>query len=250
MLKSINHYFFAIICALGFCTLFVSLPATADVLQWHTSNIQVLRGLDYELGEEQLTIVTLEHANGWRYGDNFGFLDWTRSSNTGPSTYYGEISPRFSLSKLSGKDLSNGLIKDVLISTTIEKPKNKQARYLYGAAIDLNIPAFKFFKFNAYVRDNPALSGRTWQITLAWNVPFKIGQTSILAEGFADFSGAEGGSKANQLIVPRLLVDIGKTIGIADNKLYMGVEWQYWHNKFGISGVTESVPQAQIKWVF
>ena len=33
-------------------------------------------------------------------------------------------------------------------------------------------------------------------------------------------------------------------------QFYAGVEWQYWHNKFGIDGVTESVAQAQLKWLF
>jgi len=165
-------------------------------------------------------------------------------------TFYGEFSPRLSLSKLLDKNISNALIKDILLSFTIEKAKNLDERYLYGAAVDLNIPSLKVLKINAYVRDNPAFDGRTWQITLAWNAPFKIGNTSLLAEGFADIAGAEGSSEANQLIVPRLLVDIGKAMGVKNNRLYLGIEWQYWHNKFGIQGVTESVPQAQLKWIF
>jgi len=52
------------------------------------------------------------------------------------------------------------------------------------------------------------------------------------------------------MIVPRLLFDVGETLNMGDNKLWVGVEYQYWHNKFGIEGKTESVHQAQIKWVF
>lgn len=31
---------------------------------------------------------------------------------------------------------------------------------------------------------------------------------------------------------------------------YMGVEWEYWHHKYGVRGVTETHPQIQIKWFF
>lgn len=73
---------------------------------------------------------------------------------------------------------------------------------------------------------------------------------NFLIEGFADFAGGEGTAVANQLIVPRFLLDVGDLAGIEENTLFMGVEWQYWRNKFGVAGVTESVPQLQIKWVF
>ena len=45
-------------------------------------------------------------------------------------------------------------------------------------------------------------------------------------------------------------MDAGDVMGIDSNKFFLGVEYQYWHNKFGIDGVTESVPQLQAKWVF
>lgn len=115
--------------------------------------------------------------------------------------------------------------------------------------MDLNLPGFKFFKSNFFVRDNPNLSGSTFQVTLGWNIPFTLNGTKILLEGFADIAGSEGTTVAHQLIVPRLLIDLGELSGIQENKLWLGMEWQYWHNKFGVDGVTESVPQLQIKYI-
>ena len=155
-----------------------------------------------------------------------------------------------SLSKITGHDFSYGVIKDILISTTFEKAKNQGPQYLYGGAIDFNLPGFKFFAANAYVHDSTELDGQTWQVTIAWNRPFQVGETKFLIEGFADFQGDEGGRQPNQLIVPRFLVDIGDLAGYTPGKLMAGIEYQYWHNKFGLDGVTESVPQAQIKWTF
>ena len=220
-----------------------------EIIQWHSSNIQLLRGYNYEVGEEHRSIITLEHANSWVYGDNYGFIDIVKPDGKDHS-YYLEIAPRLSLSKMTGQDFSYGLIKDVLISTTFEKAKDQGPQYLYGGAIDLNLPGFKFFKANAYIHDSTELEGRTWQVTLAWNRPFEMGGVKFLAEGFADFQGEEDTSNDNQLIVPRFLLDAGDLMGYDPDTLMVGLEYQYWHNKFGIDGVTESVPQLQVKWVF
>ena len=231
---------------------FIFLPYSvmaSDWLHWHSSNIQYLRGSSYKVGEKQRSIVTLEHANGWKYGDNFGFVDIVFPDGQDHS-YYGEFSPRLSFSKMTGKSFSAGIVKDVLISTTFEKSKDQGLQYLLGGAIDLNLPGFKYFNMNAYVHDSTELDGQTWQVTLAWKRPFEIGRAKFVCEGFADFQGEEGTSNHNQLIVPRFLVDVGDLAGIRENRFMMGVEYQYWHNKFGIDGVTESVPQLQMKLVF
>lgn len=217
--------------------------------QWHTTNIQLLRGSDYEIGSDRRTIMTLEHANGWRYGDFYMFVDQAWLDNGKPE-YYTEPTLRLSLSKITGKDFSYGIIKDVLISGQLEKPKGLDMTHLAGFAVDLNLSGFKFFKTNFFIRDNSNLAGNTYQATFIWNRPFKIGNTHCLIEGFADLSGGEDFKKSNQLIVPRFLVDIGDAIGGEKNKLWMGMEYQYWHNKFGTDGITESVPQAQVKYVF
>lgn len=231
---------------------FFSMPLLAsesDFIQWHSTNVQLLRGTDYELGSQRRTVMTLEHVNAWAYGDFFIFGDqiW---SDEGSSTYYIEPTLRLSLSKIFDAKVSYGSIKDVLIAAQIEKPKNQDTRKLLGVGVDLNLPGFKFFKSNLFVRDNPNLAGSTYQVTLVWNIPFELNGTSLLLEGFTDIAGSEGTTVAHQLIVPRLLVDIGQFGGLKADKLWLGIEWQYWHNKFGIDGVTESVPQLQLKYLF
>lgn len=227
---------------------FIAQAKNQNFIQWHSNNIQILRGSDYELGSKNRTLITLEHANSWKYGDFFVFADntWPDSGNY---SYYIEPTLRLSLSKISGKKLAYKMIKDVLLSAQIEKPEGQSARYLGGIAVDLNVSGFKFFKTNLFVRNNPNLSGSTYQATFIWNYPFQINNTKILIEGVADFAGSEGKTVAHQLIIPRFLVDAGSLIGGKDNKLWIGIEWQYWHNKFGTKGVTESVPQLQIKYI-
>ncbi len=219
------------------------------LFDFHTTNIQILQGHDYKLGEADRMIVTIEHADSWKYGDNYFFTDFTLGE-----TRYTEFSPRLSLGKITGgkitgRDFSFGAISDVLLSGTLESARHHKPVWLYGGAVDFNAPGFTFFQVNAYVRDNPALSGHTWQTTISWNAPLEPGRSRFVFEGYADIAGSEGAASAYQLAAPMFLLDLGHYAG-KDNKIYAGVEWQYWHNKFGQSGVTESVPQVMVKWVF
>lgn len=239
--------FFILVCVISCVP--ISHAVGSDIFLWQSSNVQFLRGHDFELGEEQRSIVTLEHAHSHVYGDTFAFLDVIKPDGE-DRDYYLEISPRLSLSKMSGVSISNQIIKDILISTTFEKAKDQGPQYLYGVAVDLNVPNFKFFKVNAYIHDSTELTGDTWQVTLAWNKSFNLGDLKFLAEGFADFQGGEGGRHSNQLVVPRLLWDMSDVLGYSENTFMVGLEYSYWHNKFGLKGVTESVPQLQAKWSF
>ncbi len=220
-----------------------------NIVQWQTTNVQALRGFDYELGSKQRTIMTIEHANRWTYGDFYMFADLT-FPDQGQFFFYVEPTLRFSLGKIAGRDLTFGVVKDVYLAVNAELPKAARVRLLAGVSADLDLPGFKFFKVNMLSRDNLALPGSTYQLTVVWKRPFQIGKARFLVEGFADFAGHEDIAVANQLIVPRFLLDAGSLVGGAENKLFVGVEWQYWRNKFGVSGVTESAPQIQIKWVF
>jgi len=122
--------------------MFAPAPACADdLLQWHSENVQLLHGSNYELGDVDRTIVTLEHANSWAYGDTFAFVDLTFVDD---NSLYGELSPRLSLSRISGQDLSWGPIKDVLIAGTYEFGDEGYEAYLIGGAVDLNVPGFTF----------------------------------------------------------------------------------------------------------
>ncbi|WP_291842427.1 hypothetical protein [Maricaulis sp.] len=243
MLRNMLNILFAIAGALG-----VAGTAPADgPITWHSENIQLLKGFDYELGPEARTIMTLEHAHRSDWGDVFVFADITFEPD-GDIQAYGEITPRLSLSRLSGRAWSAGPVSDVLLALNYERGEQGVERYLGGIAADLDIEGFRVFRVHAFLRDDPRRDGTTGQLTIVWNRPFTLGEEQFLAEGFADIAGAEGSGVANQLVVPRLLWDVGAHYGTA-GRIWLGLEWQYWHNKFGVDGVTESVPQVQLKWV-
>lgn len=226
-------------------------PALAGSAVWSTTNVQFLYGEDFELGDSIRTTLTVEHANGWKYGDNFFFLDVenpNRNGNNSSTSLYAEFSPRLSIGKISGADLSFGPIKDLLLAGTVEMG-NGFHNYLYGLGLSLDLPKFAYFDLNVYVRNSLSQEGTTYQVTPCWALPFSLGSSNLLFEGFADIAGSEGSAASNIDFQPRLLVDVGNYAGAPDN-LWAGIEYIYWHNKFGVDGVDEHNPQAMVKWVF
>ncbi|MFT6550743.1 MAG: nucleoside-specific outer membrane channel protein Tsx [Zhongshania marina] len=245
-------------------SLLLGSQAMAGAAQWSSTNIQYLAGSSYESiffdsgagklssKEDSNSIITIEHVNGWKYGDNFLFVDITNpdSSDAGaPTGYYGEISPRLSFSKMTGKDLSAGIVKDVLITTTAEIGQGFHT-YLYGLAVDLDIFSMPVFQINYYVRNETKYGADTGsQVTLVWLKPFDIGALSLTFEGFFDYAFDMDHAEDNIVTGPRLLLDLGKLWGAA-GVLQAGVEYQIWRNKFGIDGIDEDVAQAMVKWIW
>lgn len=225
--------------------------ASAGMTQWSTTSILYQYGTSFELGDENRSLMTFEHANGWTYGDNFFFFDVENAERDGDSTQtnlYGEFSPRLSAGKILKKDLSFSIVKDVLLAGTIEMGSGFH-NYLYGVGFSLNIPKFSYFDLNVYIRDNQNQSGTTYQITPVWGLPFNLGPLKMLFEGFADIAGEEGDNSSNIDFQPRLFVDVGNFWGTPDS-LFVGTEYIYWHNKYGIKGLNEHNATLAVKWTF
>lgn len=229
---------------------FAATEAHAGATLWNETNIQVLWGGQFKdpFANTQRTqsTMTVEHANAWKYGDTFLFFDVTDSEKD-DTAIYGELSPRLSLGKISGRDLSAPLVKDVLVAGTVEMGQGFR-HYLYGMGLSLNLPGFNFADLNVYVRNDPKESGSTYQVTPCWQLPFTVGKADMIFEGFTDIAGGEGDLSFNIDAQPRLLLDLGK-FWDAPKSVYVGTEFIYWHNKFGVKGVNEYAPQAMVKFV-
>ncbi|WP_321276904.1 DUF5020 family protein [Thiomicrorhabdus indica] len=182
------------------------------------------------------------------------FIDVTDPNGDGANEtqWYGEYSPSLSLSKISGKDLSFGFVKDVSLAGTLEMGQFTDAK-LVGFTFDLDIPTVPVASVSLYQRFSKknGNSDSAPQVTLVWMKPFSIGPTNWVFEGFLDYAWAEKdvGKVANMMTAPRLWLDTGALLG-SPKKLYAGVEYQMWNNKFGVDGVDERVPQLSIKYTF
>ncbi len=224
---------------------------TAFAQEFNAFNAQILRASGYKLGRYRATTLTGEWANAWRYGDNFAFVD-VASPFGEEWVAYGEWSPRLSLSKLSGREISAGPLRDVLLAGNVQQAGSVTV-WLGGVGVDLDIAGFDFFKVNVYRKDIPGFSGTSRQLEMSWRRTFVTGPVHWEFGGFLDWASAEGDrnsgaySHPNLLSQPQLMFDLGRLLGGAPNRILAGVEWQIWRNKFGVDGFDESVLQAALK---
>ncbi len=227
-----------------------ALPLQAKVL-WQDWRLTYLHGEHYRLGDAKRQVYTFEHAAGTSWGDSFFFLDHMRSANGGRSNY-AEWAPRVSLAKITGNTWQYALVKDVLLAGQIEM-SSVATNHLFGIGLDLAIPGLQFFQLNGYRRDNDHVADN-WQLTLVWARSFKLGQQQFLYDGFLDWASTSADQAANINITSQLKWLASDMLGIT-SKLYLGVEYVYWRNKFGVADSpalrsNESNINLLIKWHF
>lgn len=223
--------------------------AEDDWVLFSDTSLSLLSGTNFELPGNNISTLTLEHVSGWKWGDLFLFfdaLDYHSNPGTGGS-WYGEFSPRFSLSKLGGLNFGEGgFINDLLISTTFERGKNGVEALLIGGAVDFNMPGFKFFKVNAYARKDTSRGAGfdDMQWTLSWAYPVKAGSEKFMLDGFVDYVVGWGPQETALHAVTQVKWDIGEKIGLGKT-VYLGAEIDIWDNQFGVKD-TPSLDSDQI----
>ena len=176
-------------------SLLAAAPAMAgDIFQWQSNSLTYLNGRDFTVNPEIQQTFTFEHADSWKYGDNFLFVDkifynGKKDANAGDNTYYGEISPRLSMGKIFGQKFEFGPITDVLLAATYEFGEGDNESYLIGPAFDLKIPGFDYFQLNFYQRhtEGNRPGDGVWQITPVWSYTIPVGKSDVLIDGFMDW---------------------------------------------------------------
>lgn len=255
---------FGAVAMLSAAALAASLGATAARADnFATTEIQLLYGDGFKLGRdgfsgtERLT-ATLEHFSTWAYGDNFFFVDYNRDfDGAGSKTdEYGEYWGHLSASKIFGFDFGNSIIRDVNLGFGINAGTDLTI-LAYGPRVDFNIPGFNVLTLGFYGYNNvDDPFGRsldtTYQATVVWNAPLiQQGRINLWTQGFVDFIGDQGSGVDDQIVFqPQLRLDLGQALGRTAGKVEVGVEYAYFDNKFGVTGVEDNVLQALLVFNF
>ncbi|GAA5138104.1 outer membrane protein OmpK [Thalassotalea piscium] len=221
----------------------ISGNASAE-MQWSDFSLSYLSGSQYEVGDDSRQFLTVEHASGHNWGDTFYFYDRSKSKN-GTLESYAEFSPRLSLSYFTGSDLSTGIINDVFIASTWEQGAFFD-NYLLGLGVSLNIPGFNYLKANIYQANNSA-SDNDQMLTMTFAYPFKLGNADFLYDGFLDWSTSSDTQASEMNFTTQLKYNVGGALG-SKSPVYLGVEYAFWNNKYGISGVDERSVSLLFKW--
>lgn len=229
-------------------------------------DVQLLYGTSFNEpdvdGDISKGLVTFENAAGWKWGSSYAFVDLLRSysaADQDATEVYGEWYPSASLRALSGRSPGDGFVRDVSVTLALNagvRSTGPQAFVMLpGFTADLAVPGFKFFTLGVYAYidrskfegEEFGARGTSFQITPSWSVPFHVGRASFVLDGFADYIGSHGELDYQFLAQPQLKIDASPLWG-KEGQLFVGVEWQVWQNKYGVSGLDESVPQVLVFW--
>ncbi|WP_417583691.1 hypothetical protein [Nitrincola sp.] len=212
-------------------------------------------------------VLTLGHASGYDYGQNFFNLDMLQSdkkdaasgSDNGATEFYLTYRHQLYISKLLDADFSFGPVKDVSLTAGFDlNTKNtafapRKRMFVVGPTFKMDVPGFMDVSFlAAYETNHCGLSacgapGNTndidfdpyYLMSIAWGIPFEIKGAPLRFQGFANFISSKGDNnfgnetKPETLIRPALMLDVGRYVLGRDNTLRVGVGYEYWRNKFG-----------------
>ena len=96
-------------------------------------------------------------------------------------------------------------------------------------------PAWDFVQLNVYQRIPNHNPGNTVQVTAVWKYSRPMGKTTFIFDGFLDWVVNDDGPYSKNLhFCPQVKFDIGTLWGWDPNRLNVGVEYDYWSNKYGI----------------
>lgn len=247
------------------CLLSMIAPRLATAADWSNTELHIQFGeLDIPSfaggGSSDHTIFTLQHASGWKYGDNFFFFDMLNSDSPAfqDQDSYAEWYTNFSLGKIKGEKVSFGFVNDIgLIMGFNWAADAKVRKYLPGVRFSVDIPGFAFANVDvmAYIDDSEGVArggapkeDDSFLVDFNFKRPFKIGEENFSVEGHIEYAGErdnEFGGKVESWIFAQ-----PQFRWYPNDNVAVGIEYQFWNNKLGDAATDESAVQALFVWAF
>ena len=241
----------------------------AYAADWSDTELQLLHGSKFHETSNAVDVVksilTLNHASAYKYGRNNFFVDILKSngSDNNSGEVYSEFYTTLSMAKLGGLDWSQHGVKDIGATAGINFGSKSDSFganrrvLLLGPTIDFDVPGFLFLNVSllAYRDSSTSVTAghlcgskkTTLQVTPTWSLPFSIGDAKFSFEGYADYIAKHGTCAKQALAQPQLRWDIGHHLG-KPGTVFVGIEYQYWKNKYGDRTIQEHFPQLLLVW--
>ncbi len=253
-----------------------SMPAHA--LDWSDNSIGYRYGTrfaePFHTEDISKNIVNFQHASGYKYGTNFLNVDllMSDSKDDNAKEVYVVYRNTLDIGKISGKDLSFGPARGVGLTLGFDwNTKNdngyasKKRMWVVGPTLMLDVPGFLNVSVLALFESNKpqGVPGRyTYDthpmLNLAWGIP--LGSSGLAFEGYMNYIAAKGKNEFGGSTSPevnfdgQIMYDVGTPMGLGKNKLRVGLEYQYWRNKFGnpntVSGSLANTPMVRAEYHF
>jgi nucleoside-specific outer membrane channel protein Tsx len=219
-------------------------------------------------------IFALTHVSGYKYGSNYFNVDLLQSDESDPASLtqtegaqeaYVVYRHTFDIGALRGAPIAFGPVKGVGATvgfdwnTKNDVGYNSRKRMLVaGPTLMWNVPAGFLNTSLLLLRESNAPSGAfppisnvrgryTYDnhamLSVTWAIPVPLNER-LSFEGYANYIGAKGrdevgfatGAETN--IDMTLMYDIGFHFNQPKNRFRVGLEYQFWNNKFGNTRAT------------
>ena len=273
--------------AMGMCLTSVVLAVSAlssmaaHAEEWSDDSLSVRYGTKFaepfNSQDISKTIYNFTHVGGYKYGTNFVSIDMLMSNATDNDSQEAYIVYRNTIDagKVSGKDLAWGPARGFGATVGFDwNTKNdpgyssRKRMYVVGPTVMMDVPGFLNISVLALWESNQPLNGtvriaryeyRTHpMLNATWGIP--IGTSGFAFEGYVDYIAAKGTNEFGGGTAPELnfdgevMYDLGSRIGMGKNTLRVGLEYQYWRNKFGnpstVPGSLAKTPMLRAEYHF
>ena len=249
--------------------------ATAGAADWSDTSISWRYGSRFAepFNPEHIKkhIFALTHASGYKYGSNFFNVDLLQSDETDPASLqqnegaqeaYVVYRHTLDIGALRGTEMRYGPVKGVGLTlgfdwnTKNDVGYNSRKRMLVaGPTLMWDVPGFLNTSL-LVLRESNAPSGAfapisnvngryTYDTHAALSVNWAIPVAERFSfEGYGLFIGAKGrdevgnGTGAETNVDMALMYDMSSHFGQPKNRLRVGLEYQFWNNKFGNTSAT------------
>jgi nucleoside-specific outer membrane channel protein Tsx len=213
---------------LALSLILVAISSLVHSVNFRDGSLSYLHGNNYKVEPDQQKTVTLEYVAAWDNWDMFMFVEEKQFSSSG-SSVYGEFSPRLKLLTMN----DSSWLKKISLATTFERGQNNLKTDLYGLGFDFKVEGFNFLNTNIYLRDDRNKSGKAYQVTTVWAYPFSIVEVPIVFDGFIDWIISSTETHESFHFGPQIKIDMKKWLNTS-HQWYLGIEYDYWADKFGI----------------
>jgi nucleoside-specific outer membrane channel protein Tsx len=236
-------------------------------------------------------IVNLNHISGYKYGTNFFNADFLMSddkdpagagSGNGAQEVYVVYRHMVDLEKVTGTPYKFGPVRGLGVTAGFDFNTKSDAGYnskkrmlVAGPTFMLDVPGFLnvsllwLWESNAPYNTFSKVSTPRYSydghpaIMAAWGIPFSIGSVPLSFEGFANVIASKGKNEfgvdtaAETNVDMQVMYDMSMAVGAAPKTLKVGIEYQYWKNKFGNNsdgvagqGAIANTPMLRVEYHF
>lgn len=210
-------------------------------------------------------IVNFNHISGYKYGTNFFNADLLMSDKTDPAgagssngahEVYLVYRHMLDLEKVTGKRFKYGPVRGLGLTAGFDANTKSDAGYnskkrmlvagptlMFDVPGVLNVSLLALWESNAPYNTFTKVSTPRYRydthpmLSVVWGIP--LGAAGLSFEGFANFIGHKSKNEfgadtaAETNIDMQVMCDFSALLGAKPRTVKLGLEYQYWKNKFG-----------------